>query len=123
MHTELSLLIRVGDYWHVSDEVGEEESSIRRKVVTELDELIPPLQGWECHVRGDKWVSDPTFECSREVSAVCSEIIVELEGEAKKKHPHLAGSYLPVKINRGRWVGSLISYTNNKTLSSRQLSF
>ena len=101
-----SLLIRVGDFWRVWKEVCKEKGVLKRKVVTELDELIPPLQGWE-HLAGGKWVSDPTFECSREISSICSKIIVELEGEAKEKYFQLAGSYLPVKgkINRGRWPG------------------
>ena len=94
--------------------MGKEKGSLKRKVVTELDELIPPLQGWECQVGGKLvsswWEPDPTFECSREVSPpqACSEIIVELKGKAKEKHPYCEGSYLPVKekINRGRWVGS-----------------
>ena len=90
--------------------MGEEESNMKRKVVTELDELIPPHHGWEHYVDGDKWESDPTLECSREVSAACSQIVVELKGEAKEKYPQCAGSYLPVKgkINRGRWVGSYV---------------
>ena len=106
MHTELSLLIRVGDFWWVYDKVGEEAGWLRAKVVTELDQLRPPLKGWE--YLGDKWESDPTLECSREVSPPCTEVIVELQGAAKEKKGHYAGSYLPVKekINRGRWVGS-----------------
>merc|ERR1712037_372722 len=58
--------------------------------------------GWD----GDKDQSDPTLECSREVTPACSEIVVELQGAAKEKWPYCAGSYLPVKgkINRGRWV-------------------
>ena len=113
MHTELSLLIRAGDFWWVNKEVGKEEfGRLRAKGVTKLDELRPPLKGWE-NWTGDKWVSDPTMECSREVSPPCAEIIVELAGPAKEKYPRLAGSYLPVagKINRGRWVGSYQQYS------------
>ena len=107
-----TLFIRAGNFWWVCNEKrvqGQYPSSwLRAKVVTEQDELIPPLQGWQ-HIRSGKWESDPTFECSREVSPACSEIIVELQGKAKEKHPFCAGSYLPVdgKMNRGRWVGSL----------------
>ena len=82
-------------------------SWLKAKVVTELDELRPPLQGWQYFDAG-KWESDPTLECSREVSPACCEVSVELKGPAKEKHPELAGSYFPVegKINRGRWVSS-----------------
>ena len=108
MHTELSLLIRVGDFWRVSDEVGKEACWLQAKVVTEEDKQMPPVKGWTYHVDGGKWESDPTLECSREVTPACSEIIVELQGEAKKKLSQWGGSYLPVKgkINQGRWVGS-----------------
>merc|ERR1712126_205353 len=52
------------------------------------------------------WKSDPTLVVSREVTPVCAEIIVEVKGEAKEKHPELDGHYLPLKgkMNRGRWV-------------------
>ena len=108
MHTELSLLIRAGDFWRVSDEVGEEGCALKAKVVTEEDKQMPPVKGWTYYAGDGKWPSDPTLECSREVTPACSEIIVELQGEAKEKYPGLVGSYLPVKgkINRGRWVGS-----------------
>merc|ERR1712226_935360 len=68
--------------------------------VDEADQLLPPVKGWV----GVKWESDPTMECSRELSPACSEIIVELTGAALKKIPMCAGSYLPVegKIVRGR---------------------
>ena len=107
MSAELSPLIRVGDFWWVSDEVGKKDGGLRTKVVTGLDELRPPLQGWE-YVGGSNWKSDPTLECSREVSPPCTEVIVELQGPAMEKYPELAGSYLLVegKINRGRWVSS-----------------
>ena len=109
MHTELSLLIRVGDFWWVGEEVGEEFSWLEAKMVAEEDKQMPPVKGWT-YWDGSKDQSDPTLVCSREVTPACSEIIVELQGEAKEKKGHLAldGSFLPVKgkINRGRWVGS-----------------
>ena len=109
MHTELSLLIRIGNFWRVNNEVGKGKGGgeLEAKVVTEEDKLRPPVKGWT-YWDGNKWESDPTLECSREVTPACSKIIVELQGSAKKKYPDLAGSYLPVegKINRGRWVGS-----------------
>jgi len=98
-------LYRAGDFWYVNYEVGKEAGGLRAKVMTELDELRPPLNGWE-NKGGGKWESDPTMECSREVSPPCTEIIVELDGPAKEKYPQMAGSYFPVegKINLGRWV-------------------
>ena len=108
MHTELSLLISVGDSWYVNDEVGMEAGWMEAKVMTEEDKQMPPVRGWTYAARSGKRQSDPTLVCSREVTPACSKIVVELQGAAKKKHPELAGSYLPVKgkINRGRWVGS-----------------
>ena len=99
MQVELSLLIRAGDFWMVSEEVGKKAGWLKAKVVTEEDKQMPPVKGW---------TSDPMLVCSREVTPACSKIIVELEGSAKEKHSQFAGIYLPVKgkINRGRWVGS-----------------
>ena len=73
---------------------------------SEVDQ--PPVEGWQYTPGGGKWESDTSLVCSREVSKPCSEVIVELQGEVKKKHPELAGSYKPVKgkMNRGRWVSS-----------------
>ena len=104
--TALSLLIRFGDYWWVYIKVRVEDGWLKAKV-GETDQLLPPVKGWELY-DGGKWDSDPTMECSRELSPACSEITVELTGEALKKIPVLAGRYLPVegKINRGRPVGS-----------------
>ena len=125
--TALSLLIRVGDYWWVSREVGKKVSELKWRVNNELEEevgylkakvgeadkLLPPVNGWE--YLGGKYQSDPTMVCSRQVSPVCREVIVELKGEAKKKHPECAGSYLPVEgeYQRGRLVGSFDNYFNN----------
>ena len=108
MHTELSLLIRAGDFWRVSSELGKGGGWLKAEVVTEEDKQMPPVKGWTYADGKGNWLSDPTLECSREVTPACSEIIVELQGEAKKEFPGLGGSYLPVKgkINRGRWVGS-----------------
>ena len=101
-----ALLIRVGDFWWVSRELGK-KGWLRAKVVTEEDKQMPPVKGWT-YWGGGKDQSDPTLECSREVTPACSEIVVELQGAAKEKYPWCAGSYHPVKgkINRGRWVGS-----------------
>ena len=92
--------------------VGKKGGFLRAKV-DEADQLLPPVKGWEFPVGGDKWDSDPTMECSGELSPACSEITVELTGEALERYPELAGSYLPAgrlpmkgKINRGRPVGS-----------------
>ena len=114
-HTQLSLLIRAGEFWFVSNEVGKkaeddelkETGWLKAKVVREEDKWTPPQKEWE-YSDGGKWESDPTLECSRQVLPSCTEVIVELGGEVKEKYPELAGSYFPVKekINRGRWVGS-----------------
>ena len=76
MHTELSLLIRAGDFWRVSDEVGKEAGLMKAKVVWKEDQLMPPVNGWE-YWDGGKWESDPTLVCSREVSPVCKEVRIE----------------------------------------------
>ena len=111
--TALSLLIRVGDYWWVNDKVGEEDSGLKAKV-GEADKLLPPVNGWEFVDAGNKYQSDPTMVCSREVLSACREVIVELKGDAKKKIP-CAGSYLPVEgeHRRGRPVGSFDNNFNN----------
>ena len=109
MHNQLFLLIRAGNFWRVYDEVGKEISWLRVKVVSEEDKLIPPLKGWQHVDFGKNWESDPTLECSREVSTTCREVVVKLYSGAQEKFgPFLAGRYLPVKgkMNRGRWVGS-----------------
>ena len=120
--TAISLLIRSGDYWWVSDEVGDEAGYLRAKV-GEADQLLPPVKGWKFYVGGGKMDSDPTVECSRILSPACSEVTVELTGEALKRFPMLAGSYLPVegKINRGRPVGSFEKHLNNDLVVGSQI--
>ena len=105
--TVLSLLIRVGDCWWVWDKVGKEAGWLRAKV-GKADKLLPPVDRWEFVDGGNKYQSDPTMVCSRQVSPVCKEVIVELKGAAKKKQPGCAGRYLPLEgeHHRGRPVGS-----------------
>ena len=65
MHTELSLLIRAGDFWWVSDEVGKKGGWLKAKVVRDMNQLRPPHKGWQfCDDRGE-WESDPTMVCSK----------------------------------------------------------
>ena len=106
------LLIRVRDYWLCSTKVGSEVGFLRAKV-EEADQLVPPVNGWQFRTGtkffgGGKWSSDPTLECSRDLSEPCKEIVVELGGEAKKKWLRYEGSYLPVEgtIIRGRPVSA-----------------
>ena len=47
MNTVHSLLIRAGDFWYVSSEVGKEVGSLKAKVVTEEDQQMPPLRRWQ----------------------------------------------------------------------------
>ena len=110
---DLSLLLRAGDFWFVSDELGEEEGWLKAKVETEEDKKMPPVQGWQ-YWDGSKWQSDPTLEASRQVSKPCSEVLVELHGAVKEKQPSCAGIYKPLKgrHNRGRWVGSVLIIDN-----------
>ena len=106
MQTELSLLLRAGDFWWVSDEVGKKDGRLKAKVVSDQDQLDqPPLKGWQ-YWDGDKWAFDTTMVWSRLVSPPY-EIIVNLVNKAKEKHPTCAGRYLPVegKHHRGRPVG------------------
>ena len=90
----------------------------------EADQLLPPVKGWEFW-DGGKWDSDPTMECSGELSPACREVTVELTGEALKRWPELAGSYLPVegKIIRGRPVGSFEKHLNNDLGSQFAIGF
>ena len=108
-----SLFIRAGEFWWVNDKVGEEVGLLKAKV-GEADKLLPPVNGWE-YLGGGKWESDSTMICSRQLSPVCREVIVELKGDAKKKYPSCAGSYLPVEgeHHRGRPVGSFDNNFNN----------
>ena len=68
-----------------------------RVKVGEEDQLVLPVNGWQVNYGGGKWSSDPTLECSRDLSEPCREIVVELGGEAKKKLPLYEGSYLALK--------------------------
>ena len=73
-----SLFIRAGEFWFVSNEVGEEDGDMRSKVVREEDRVTPPLHGWQYWNRFDgKWKSDKTLLCSREVSSACREVRVD----------------------------------------------
>jgi len=97
-------LYRAGKFWWVSKKVGKKGGCLKAKVVTGVDELIPPLKGFVYSGEG-MWESDQTLECSKEVSPPCTEVRVELQGKPKEKQPECAGSYLPQgKTNRGRWV-------------------
>ena len=111
--TDLSLLLRAGDFWSVSSELGKEAGFFCAKVEKEEDKKMPPVQGWQ-YYDGSKWHSDPSFEASRQVSKLCSKVLVELHGAAKEKHPECAGIYKPLKgrHNRGRWVSSLLIIDN-----------
>ena len=75
-HTELSLKIRAGEFWWVSEKVGQKTGTLQAKVVWEEDQLTPPLHGWQYFV-GGRWMSDPTLLCSREVSDPCREVRVD----------------------------------------------
>ena len=79
--TAFSLLIRVDGYWLVSPEVGKKIDLLTglRAKVGKADPLLPPVQGWEYRAIASKWNSDPTMECSREVSPA------SLDSIAKKK--------------------------------------
>ena len=81
-----SLFIRVGEFWRVSDEVRKEFGDLRAEVERKEDQLTPPLHGWQYWDGGkmqsdfdgvNKWESDPTLVCSREVSDPCREVRVD----------------------------------------------
>ena len=57
--------------------MGKKGGAMKSKVVREEDQLTPPLHGWQYHVGGGKWESDPTLVCSREVSDPCIEVRVD----------------------------------------------
>ena len=112
--TDISLLLRAGDFWWVWKELGKEIGWLRAKVETEEDKKMPPVQGWQYRDDDPKWQSDPTLEASRQVSKPCSEVLVELHGAAKEIHSNCAGIYKPLegRHNRGRWVGSFLINDN-----------
>ena len=112
--TDLSLLLRAGNFWWVWKELGKKIGGLRAKVETEEDKKMPPVQGWQYRDDDPKWQSDPTLEASRQVSKPCSQVLVELQGAAKEKQRECAGIYKPVKgrHNRGRWVGSVLIIDN-----------
>ena len=119
----LFLPIRVGDYWWGSTMVGEEVGGFLRAKVEEADQLVPPVNGWQLH-DGSSWSSDPTLECSRDLSEPCRWIIVELHGEARKRWPRCEGSYLPENgtIIRGRPVSAFLEMFSNQNMLSSSLS-
>ena len=100
-------IIRLGDFWWGSAKVGKEFGRSLRAKVEEANQLVPPVNGWQFH-DGSMWSSDPTLECSRDLSEPCKEIVVDLRGEAKKRRPRCEGRYLPVEgtIIRGRPVSA-----------------
>ena len=102
------LIIRDGYYWWVSTKVGEWVDGFLKAKLEEADQLVPPVNGWQFLDGSIKWPSDPTMECSRNLSELCREIVVELCGEAKKKWPCCQGSYFPLEgtIIRGRPVSA-----------------
>ena len=108
------LTIRVGEYWRVSTEGGKGGGCLRAKV-EEADQLVPPVNGWQFYKFYGS--SDPTLECSRDLSEPCKEIVVKLGGEAKKKWPRCEGRYLPVEgtIIRGRPVSAFYKCFQIKT--------
>ena len=54
--------------------VGEEDGYLKAKVVREEDQVRPPVHGWQFYAGRDKWDSDPSLECSREVSTQCTPV-------------------------------------------------
>ena len=80
--TTLSLLIRAGDFWRVSNVVGKVPGWMEAKV-GEADLLFPPVQGWEYRAGGDK--SDPTMECSREVLPASPDSVVKKKEEEERR--------------------------------------
>ena len=78
-HNQLSLLLRAGDHWWGSRQVGKEDGygCLLKAEVVEEDPLVPPINGWWYKDWGP-WKSDETLECSRTVSPVCAEVRIEL---------------------------------------------
>ena len=70
------LFIRAGDFWYVSDQLGEECGFLTAEVVEENNPL-PPVNGWQFRKKGG-WSYDNSLQCSREPSAPCKEIEVGL---------------------------------------------
>ena len=77
-HTaSLSLFIRAGDFWYVSDQLGKKTGYLTAEVVEENNPL-PPVNGWQFAKKGEWSSDDNSLQCSREPSAPCKEIEVEL---------------------------------------------
>ena len=114
--TDLSLLLRAGDFWSVSSELGKEAGFFCAKVEKEEDKKMPPVQGWQYAAGDGKWLSDPTLEASYQVSKPCFEVLVELHGAAREEQSECVGIYRPLKgrHNRGRWVSSLLIIDNQR---------
>jgi len=104
-------LYRTDGFWFVGPEAGKAFCIfMKKRVAFKAEQMQPPATGWECIIGKDTFQPDPTMECSRELTPICTEVRVELFGAAKEEHPLYEGSYVPVdgKINRGRWVGFVL---------------
>ena len=75
----MQLFIRADGFWWVSDEVGKMGDDLRTRVTFKVDQMQPPVKGWEFG-DGHKFQSDPMMECSKEVTPVCDEVRAKLEG-------------------------------------------
>ena len=71
----LSLFIRAGNHWWVSNQLGKKGGHMRAEV-GEADQRLPPVKGWEAYKPGKlmfwkgKWsLKDQTLECSCDPSA------------------------------------------------------
>ena len=95
MLTALYLLIRVGDYWRIDEEVGREIGGLKAKVV-ETDKLLPPITGWEF------WGgSNPSIECSREVSSAIEKWERRKEEERVRKEEEKRRKEEEERIRKG----------------------
>ena len=75
----MQLIIRADGFWRVSKKVGKKAGYMRTRVAFKADQMQPPVKGWEFYGEG-RFQSDPLMECSREVTPVCDEVRVELQG-------------------------------------------
>ena len=70
-------ILRADGFWRIGPEAGEIFCLLRKRVAFEAEQMQPPATGWEYIVGEDmSWQSDPTMECSRELTPFCAGVSI-----------------------------------------------